>query len=340
MIYKEYKDEKIAKYLQRARAWNWVPMIFSILFLPLYIMAIVVDITIFSIAYVFGLTLTTPLVISDPLKWKKNTKDSAMGIVGFILACILCCLNFVFASAPFEIGIGVLVFIFLIISHLLLIFSSNNTAETRDGNNESLLSICFWGELFWLDMIFFLFFIIASIISFKTNFINGIVDLLSGFLWFGTLSIEGIYILLARAHIRMENKENPPDYYIQEMEQKRYDEEQQRYEAAQKEIRRLEEALNRRKERQNKLLSSAGKRFFIKYYDQLKNWSSADVFDIISENYSEESKNKRIASAKKIFEEELNVSALESIAENQDDTDEKTQARAKELLQKENQQNC
>ena len=86
-------------------------------------------------------------------------------------------------------------------------------------------------------------------------------------------------------------------------------------------------------ERCRNLLSETGKLFFIKYYEQLKNWNPTDIFDIIEENYSEEIKRKRISFAKEIFKQNLEVRALEEIADStQNVVDEETIHKAQEIL--------
>lgn len=72
------------------------------------------------------------------------------------------------------------------------------------------------------------------------------------------------------------------------------------------------------KNQAKKLLSDTGKIFFINYYDQLKKYNTIDVIDIIKENYSEESKKRRIVSAKKIFSLNIQTDALKIIVQNED----------------------
>ena len=119
MIYKEYKDEKIAKYLQWAKAWNWVPMIFSMLSLLGLIISATTekDTALFDMFWLFALTLTTPLVMNDTLKWNPKLKDKVMTIIGFILACIFGCLHLGFSFGSALFWIGNFVFIFLIDAH-------------------------------------------------------------------------------------------------------------------------------------------------------------------------------------------------------------------------------
>lgn len=47
------------------------------------------------------------------------------------------------------------------------------------------------------------------------------------------------------------------------------------------------------------LLEKIGRKFFVKYYEKLRNWSIPDIVDEIEESYSEESKLARIKEAKK-----------------------------------------
>lgn len=83
-------------------------------------------------------------------------------------------------------------------------------------------------------------------------------------------------------------------------------------------------------EKTAKLLEEIGTKFFVKYYEKLQNWSVPDILDEIEENYSEENKLNRIKKAKKLFELELNVIALEIISNDKnkitaDDTRQKAQ---------------
>lgn len=85
----------------------------------------------------------------------------------------------------------------------------------------------------------------------------------------------------------------------------------------------------------NRLLETIGIKFFVKYYDKLEKWSTADLLDEIEENYSEENKIIRIKSAKEIFNQNLNITALEIIAnDNKQLTNDETRDKALELLKK------
>lgn len=85
-----------------------------------------------------------------------------------------------------------------------------------------------------------------------------------------------------------------------------------------------------------KLLADTGKIFFINYYDQLKKYNTIDVIDIINENYSEESKKRRIVSAKKIFSLNIQTDALKIIVQNEDGVaSQEIIDKAKSLLEKE-----
>lgn len=84
-----------------------------------------------------------------------------------------------------------------------------------------------------------------------------------------------------------------------------------------------------------RLLEEIGRKFFIKYYEKLKNWSIPDIVDIIEENYSEESKLTRIKQSKKIFGLNLDKMALEIISnDTQNLIDNDTRQKATYLLQK------
>ena len=81
------------------------------------------------------------------------------------------------------------------------------------------------------------------------------------------------------------------------------------------------------------LLSKVGNKFFVKYYDELKNWAEPDILDVIQEDYSEETKLQRIRKAKEIFNKKLEKLALQIIADDTNKTvDEETKQKAKELL--------
>ena len=327
MIYKEYKDEKIAKYVQWARTWNWVPLILSAISLIGLISSAIVqkDNSIFNMLWLFGITLITPIMMNRTLKWNKKTKGTVSLIIFFVLWGIMFSVHLFFASGTSLYWWGLIVFIILICGYGVIDNADKEVkVETSKENNEKILLASFLGGFFWFDIVFFFVGLIGAIIYLFSDVGAGLFVLLGVFLMMGPLCVEGIYILLAYVHIRKENRATPPDYRVKDMEIKQYNAEQKQ--------------LKIQEERQRELLSVAGKRFFVKYYCQLKYWSSADVFDIISENYSEESKNIRIASAKKIFEEQLQYLALKDITENRGDIDEETQARAKELLEKEEQQ--
>lgn len=66
------------------------------------------------------------------------------------------------------------------------------------------------------------------------------------------------------------------------------------------------------------LLAQTGKKFFIKYYNQLKSWNPVDISDCITENYSDETKNQRIKNGKKIFEKGLEILALKAVLNDTD----------------------
>lgn len=334
MIYKEYKDKKIAKYVQWAKIWNWVPLIISFLSLLGLISSAIVqkNNSIFNMLWFFGITLITPIMMNRTLKWNKNPKGNVGLIISFVLWGIMFFVHLFFAFGTSLYWWGIIVFIILICGYGVIDNADKEAKiETETENNEKILLASFLGGFFWFDIVFFFVGLIGAIIYLFSDFGAGLGILLVSFLVMGPLCIEGIYILLAYVHIRKENRAIPPDYRVKDMEIKQYN-------AEQKQIKMQQEDLLKREERQRKLLSVVGKRFFIKYYCQLKYWSSADVFDIISENYSEESKNTRITNAKKIFGEQLQMLALKNITESREDIDEETQARAKELLKKEEQQ--
>ena len=83
------------------------------------------------------------------------------------------------------------------------------------------------------------------------------------------------------------------------------------------------------------LLTVSGKIFFVSYYEQLKNWHKADVYDIIRENCSEQTKVNKITAAKAIFERNENIDALRIIISNPETIDDKTFEKAEDILSKE-----
>ncbi len=84
------------------------------------------------------------------------------------------------------------------------------------------------------------------------------------------------------------------------------------------------------------LLVKTGKIFFVNYYNELKNFNTIDIIDIIQENYSEDAKKSRIANAKKIFSNNLQIEALNEILENKDGVaNQKILDKARILLEKE-----
>ena len=86
----------------------------------------------------------------------------------------------------------------------------------------------------------------------------------------------------------------------------------------------------------NNLIDKTGKRFFVKYYYQLKNWATYDLIEIIEENISANEKEKRILYGKKIFNSNLNIYALEQIIYNSENKiDQNTIIKAKEIYKEE-----
>lgn len=84
------------------------------------------------------------------------------------------------------------------------------------------------------------------------------------------------------------------------------------------------------------LLAKIGKIFFVNYYNELKNFNTLDIIDVIQENYSEDSKKSRITNAKKIFSMNLQIEALNEILENTDGVaNQKILDKARILLEKE-----
>lgn len=81
-----------------------------------------------------------------------------------------------------------------------------------------------------------------------------------------------------------------------------------------------------------KLLSASGMRFFVKYYDYLHSWNKSDILDIIEEDYSEKNKRERIEAAQKIFEKNLEKTALKLIRSGST-IDEETVSIANKLLE-------
>ena len=99
------------------------------------------------------------------------------------------------------------------------------------------------------------------------------------------------------------------------------------------EIKAKNAARQKRYDAATRLLEEIGRKFFVKYYEKLQNWSIPDLIDIIDENYSEEGKVERIKNAKKLFNQNLNVVALEIIVEDSNQlTDEETRKKAQSLL--------
>lgn len=92
-----------------------------------------------------------------------------------------------------------------------------------------------------------------------------------------------------------------------------------------------------RREKENRqaiceeLLSVAGMRFFIKYFNYLQGWNKSDILDIIEEDYQEQDKHERIEASKKIFQKNLNQVALEIISESIK-VDEETKSQAKKMM--------
>lgn len=80
------------------------------------------------------------------------------------------------------------------------------------------------------------------------------------------------------------------------------------------------------------LLSTAGMRFFVKYYDCLMTWNVSDILDIIEEEYTEQDKRQRVSASQKIFKSNLEQTALSIIA-NSSKIDEITKNTAKNLIE-------
>lgn len=80
-----------------------------------------------------------------------------------------------------------------------------------------------------------------------------------------------------------------------------------------------------------RLLTTAGMRFFVKYFNYLKSWNTSDILDIIEEDYREQDKWQRIKAAQKIFQKNLQQAALIFIA-NSSKIDEATKSKAEDLL--------
>lgn len=84
------------------------------------------------------------------------------------------------------------------------------------------------------------------------------------------------------------------------------------------------------------LIAKVGKKFFIKYFYQLRDWSTLDILDEITEDYSESSKTERIKNAKAIFSSNLDYMILLDIFNpSKSSVDEQTRNNAKLILQKE-----
>lgn len=82
----------------------------------------------------------------------------------------------------------------------------------------------------------------------------------------------------------------------------------------------------------NILIQSVGRKFFVKYYYKLRDFSELDVIDEITEAYSENAKRSRIRNGKKIFTLGLEKLALNEISNDNEKSDEETRQKARTIL--------
>ena len=81
------------------------------------------------------------------------------------------------------------------------------------------------------------------------------------------------------------------------------------------------------------LLQKTGKKFFVKYYTQIRDWAETDVLDAVEELYPAEMVLGRIRAGKRIFAEKLEIMALFAIVGAVNETDEETRQKARGLIE-------
>ena len=82
------------------------------------------------------------------------------------------------------------------------------------------------------------------------------------------------------------------------------------------------------------LLQKTGKKFFVKYYTQIRDWAETDALDAVEEPYPAEMILDRIRAGKRIFAEKLEMTALFAIVEAVNETDEETRQKARSLIER------
>lgn len=82
------------------------------------------------------------------------------------------------------------------------------------------------------------------------------------------------------------------------------------------------------------LLQKTGKKFFVKYYTQIRDWAETDALDAVEESYPAEMVLGRIRAGKRIFAEKLEMTALFAIVEAVNETDEETRQKARSLIER------
>lgn len=81
------------------------------------------------------------------------------------------------------------------------------------------------------------------------------------------------------------------------------------------------------------LLQKTGRKFFIKYYTQIRDWAETDVLDAVEEPYPAEMVLDRIRAGKRIFNEKLEIMALVAIIGSVHETDEETRQQARARIE-------
>lgn len=81
------------------------------------------------------------------------------------------------------------------------------------------------------------------------------------------------------------------------------------------------------------LLQKTGKKFFVKYYTQIRDWAETDALDAVEESYPAEMVLGRIRAGKRIFAEKLEIMALFAIIGAVNGTDEETRQKARGLIE-------
>lgn len=339
VIYREYKNRRIPNLVHWAEILNFVVLILgSLSFIGAIPSAIKGDTYLLSTTWIYNLFLVVPVFMVGILNFDKNYKQTNKKeifciVVSLLIAVILLILSFLFST--YGIFCNIIVIFVLFIGFIttnvednrkrngnFILFSTTTEKEMQKDKNGKLLITCFICGFFWLDILFLIVCIIMGIYLMFIEFGEGVFLLLGSCLLLGPLSAEGICILRAYILIRKENKPVIQAYRSQLNTIRHND--------------KLHKIEQKSLERQKILLNSVGKRFFIKYYFKLKSWTEKDIFDIISEDYSEQEKRSRILNGKKIFEEKLNILAIKQIAkETENNIDETTRVQAIQILQQE-----